>query len=118
MVRIMLGTIPSLPLIAVNNSFALPEAWSGLSAFKRVIFFCFCLSLLTVQKCRVGEPFKMEDVRMLMDNFPFSMRISSTLDCHQVDNFIGILSDLQRTSTFLRTLASIWFRQYEEGGFK
>ena len=55
---------------------------------------------------------------MLMDNFPFSMRISSTLDCHQVDNFIGILSDLQRTSTFLRTLASIWFRQYEEGGFK
>jgi|688.fasta_scaffold609314_1 hypothetical protein len=53
----------------VNNSLALPKAWSGLSAFKRVIFFCFWLSLLTIQKCRVGEPFKMEDVRMLMDDF-------------------------------------------------
>jgi hypothetical protein len=70
-VRIMLGTIPSLPLIAVNNSFALPEAWSGFSALKRVILFHFDLSLLTIQKCRVVEPFEMEYVRELMDDFPF-----------------------------------------------
>gem|GEM_PF-5671647 len=41
MVRIMLGTTPNLPRMALNMSLFLPEALSGLSACRRVIIFCF-----------------------------------------------------------------------------
>jgi hypothetical protein len=54
MVRIMLGTTPNLPCIALNNSFVFPVVSSGFRAIKRAIVFKFLFVVIdstNVQTC-------------------------------------------------------------------